>query len=380
MTDLLTYFKAQQDSMIDLLVQMVNHESFTASKSHVDALGAFLETEFRQMGADSITRYERDEVGDILLAKWNENTPGKPILFLVHIDTVWPIGTLADRPPTIDDDGRLFGPGAIDMKGGVAIAMTAISGLRETGQMPDRPVWLLMTTDEEIGSDHSHDIILATARQCGLVLVMEPATREGAIKSWRKGIASYTVSVTGRASHAGNAPEQGINAIIELAQQALAINRMNDLKYGTSVSVTMVSGGSAGNVIPAHAEAYVDTRMMDLKAMERVHNQLMSLQPLTPGAELTVERIHHRPPMERQPAVVDQAIAIGKALGVTVRDDGSGGGSDGSLTAAAGIPTLDGLGAHGDGLHALHEHVLINRLPHCATLAAGIVRDWQFDD
>src|SRR5688572_13364072 len=174
--------------MTDLLTELVNYETFTQEKDLVDKLGAAMEKKFQALGADSIHRYPQAEVGDFLLAKWNENAPGKPILFLIHIDTVWSTGTLAERPVRIDEDGVLFGPGAIDMKGGITIVLSAIQGLRETGNMPNRPIWVLMTADEEVGSIYSEPIIKEVAAQAGLVLVMEPATKEGALKTWRKGI------------------------------------------------------------------------------------------------------------------------------------------------------------------------------------------------
>jgi len=378
MSELLQYFTGQQQGMVDLLTQLVNHESFSQDKAKVDELGNFMEAQFKALGASSVTRMPQTDVGDVLLAKWNENTPGKHILFLIHIDTVWGTGTLAERPVTIDDEGRLYGPGAIDMKGGITIVLSALRGLVELDQLPQRPIWVLMTTDEEIGSPNSEQIIKDSAAEAGLVLVMEPATKDGAIKSWRKGVANYTLTIEGRASHAGNAPEEGVNAIIEFAQQALKINEMNDLRNGTSVSVTMVNGGSAGNVIPAYLEAHIDVRMMTVKAMQKITQALDDLHPFIPGAAVTVTRKHHRPPMERQEDAVEQAKAIGQKYGLTIRDDGSGGGSDGNFTAAMGIPTLDGLGPEGDGLHALHEHVLIRSLPKRATLIAGILRDWQF--
>lgn len=378
MSELLQYFKERRQQMVELLIDLVNHETFTQEKDLVDKLGAYIENKFRALGADSIQRYPQTEVGDFLLAKWNENAPGKPILFLIHIDTVWPTGTLAERPPVIDEEGRLFGPGAVDMKGGITIVLTALQGLQETGQMPHRPIYVLMTSDEEVGSTYSEPIIREVAKDAGLVLVMEPATKEGALKTWRKGIATYTLAIEGRPSHAGNAPEQGINSIIEFAQQALEINRLNDLKNGTSVSVTMVKGGSAGNVIPAHTEAYIDTRMMTVKVLEELDVALSNLHSFVPGSKITVKRNHFRPPMERTAAAYEQAKHIGEALGITVREDGSGGGSDGNFTAAMGIPTLDGLGPQGDGLHALHEHVVINSLPERAALIAGILREWKF--
>ncbi len=381
MSDLLNFFEKERQTMVDLLTDLIAYETFTAEKAYVDKLGVFMEGQFSGLGASSIQRYPQTAVGDFLLAQWNEDAPGKSILFLIHIDTVWPIGTLKERPVTIDEDGKLFGPGAVDMKGGITIVLTALRGLIELGQMPNRPIQVLMTSDEEVGSIHSESLIKDLANDAGLVLVMEPGTKEGALKTWRKGIASYGITIEGRASHAGNAPEQGINSVIEFAQQALHINELNDLRNGTSVSVTMVNGGSAGNVIPARTEAHVDTRMMTMLEMRRIDKAMNNLQPFIPGAKISVVTKAARGPMEhddQMKATFAQVKAIGEKLGLTVREDGSGGGSDGNFTAAMGIPTLDGLGPQGDGLHAVHEHVVINSLPKRATLIAGILRDWVF--
>jgi glutamate carboxypeptidase len=382
MSDLLTYFEGQRQAMIDLLTTLVNYETPTRSKPDVDQLGQYLRGQFESLGASSITPFPQTEAGDILLAKWHEDAPGLPILFLMHIDTVWPLGTLAERPVTIDDEGRLFGPGAVDMKAGITIVLTALRGLAELRQMPQRPIWVLMTTDEEMGSIHSEKMIVETAKQCGLVLVMEPATPEGALKTARKGVANYHITVEGRASHAGNAPEQGINAIVEMAQQIMVLNAMNDLKHGTSVSVTTVQGGITTNVIPAHAEVTVDVRTLTARAFEAVNEQITGLTPHVPGAKVHVHLHHARGPMERDArmaAAFAQAQTIGKALSLTLREETVGGGSDGNLTAYEGITTLDGLGPQGDGLHAVHEHVIINSLAQRATLIAGILRDWSFE-
>lgn len=381
MSEMLTYFQSQRQAMVDLLTTLVNYETFTSSKPDVDKLGVFMEEQFKALGASSVRRYPQETVGDFLLAKWNEDAPGKPILFLIHIDTVWPIGTLAERPVTIDEEGRLFGPGAIDMKGGITIVLTAIRGLRELNQMPQRPIWVLMTSDEEIGSVCSQALIEELAPQCGLVLVMEPATKEGAMKTSRKGIAIYTIKVEGRAAHAGNAPEQGINAVVELAQQTVRLNSLNDLKNGTSVSVTMCGGGSATNVIPASAWAKVDVRTLTMAAFKEINAQIADLQPFVPGAKLSLEMGTSRGPMERNAqmqADFAQVKRIGENLGLTVREDSSGGGSDGNITSSMGVPTLDGLGPQGDGLHAVHEHVVINSLPQRAALIAAMLRDWEF--
>jgi glutamate carboxypeptidase len=383
MSELLTYFQSQRQWMIDTLTQLVEFETPTTDKAAVDKLGNHLEAQFRALGAGSVTRFPIDGAGDVLLAKWNEDAPGKPLMFLIHIDTVWPLGTLAERPVTIDADGRLFGPGAVDMKGGITIVLAALRGLQELGQMPQRPIWVLMTTDEEIGSVHSTAIIKETAAQTGLVMVMEPATIDEALKTQRKGVATYQVEIEGLPSHAGNAPEKGINAITELAQQVMKIQGFNDLRRGVSVNVTMVQGGSATNVIPAHVTAFVDTRAITVDQWNETDEQMMSLRPFVPGAKVRVQRINGHTPMERN-ALMQRQYAqvkrIGEAEGLTIREDMSGGGSDGNSVAAIGIPVLDGLGPQGDGLHALHEHVVIASLPRRSTLIAAMLRDWVVDE
>lgn len=381
MSDLLTYFQSRQQAMVDLLTTLCNFETPTKVKDYVDKMGNFMEAQFRDLGASSVTRIPQTEVGDMLLAKWNETAPGKPIMFLIHIDTVWPVGTLAERPVRIEDDGKLYGPGAIDMKGGITVVLEALRGLKERGEMPNRPIWVLMTSDEEVGSLHSREHIEAASKQCGLVLVMEPATPEEALKTMRKGIATYQIDIQGLPSHAGNAPEKGINAIIEFAQQALKLRDMNDYQRGTSVSVTMVQGGSATNVIPAHVTAHVDTRTITMQAWNEIYDTMMALEPFVPGAKLKVEKINGHKPMERDEQMVrvyGQAKQIGTNYGLTLREDMSGGASDGNTVASLGIPVLDGLGPQGDGLHALHEQVVIASMPRRATLLAGMLKDWVF--
>ncbi len=381
MSELLAYFETQKQAMTDLLIELISYETPTKNKAAVDVLGNVMMQKFQERGASSITRIAQTDVGDFLLAKWNEDAPGKPIMFLIHIDTVWDLGTLAERPTRIEDDGKLYGPGAVDMKGGITLVLETIRGLNELGQMPNRPVWVLMTSDEEIGSVNSIPVLRDVAKNVGLVLVMEPGTKEGALKTWRKGLATYRLHVEGRASHAGNAPEQGINAIVELSQQILKVNQLNDLKNGTSVSVTMLEGGTAGNVIPASASAYIDTRVLTMRAHESLREGIFDVNPFIPGAKVWIEEIHSREPMEhndQMKATFAQCKAIGEKYGVTVREDGSGGGSDGNITAAMGVPTLDGLGPQGDGLHAIHEQVVLSSLPTRATLLAGMLKDWQF--
>lgn len=376
MTTLLEFFNNRQGAMIDLLTEMVNLESPTHEKAAVDALGTFVKAALEKAGA-RVTVHPREKVGDILQATWNADASGKPLLIVSHMDTVHPLGSVAERPIRADDEGRLYGPGILDMKGGIVIALDALAGLRERDELPQRPIHFLITTDEEKGSRYSRELIEALAADASLVMVTEPPTRDGALKTWRKGVSSYHLNVQGRASHAGNEPEEGVNAIIEFAQQALELNKLNDLPNGTSVSVTVVEGGTTTNVIPASVKASIDVRVMSQQVYDKLHAEIMDRMPFIPGANVEIERLHYRPPMQRDSEVFSRAKQIATAAGITIREDGAGGGSDGNFTAAMGIPTLDGLGAEGMGLHATHEHILINSLHRKAALMAAIIRDWQ---
>lgn len=367
--------------MVGLLKTLVGLETPTDQKPAVDKAVDFLAEQFSIQEASSIKRIMRDDIGDFLLAKWNEDAPGQPILFLVHIDTVWPLGTLGKRPIRQDDEGRLYGPGALDMKGGIVIMLEAIRGLRVLDRMPDRPIWVLVNSDEETGSVQSRAIIEDTARQCGLVLVMEPPLPGGIIKTARKGGCKFDIRATGRSSHAGIEPEKGINAVIELARQAAILDDMTDFEQGTSVSVTTIKGGFASNVIPDRAQMTVDVRAVTIAEYDRVRNAIEGLQPITPGIELEVERVGERRPMERNERMIadfQQLSSIAGELGMTLEEGSAGGMSDGNFTASMGISTLDGLGAEGDGPHATNEHIIVSSLPRRAALIANVLTSWEF--
>ena len=378
---LISFYQARLDQMVALISTLARYETPTGEKAAVDALGAFIRQQLAQLGAQ-ITCFPREAVGDIFLAQWNAQAPGKPILFLMHLDTVWQLGTLAARPVRVEGD-RLIGPGTWDMKASIGTVLSVIEGLQARGEFPNRPIWALFTTDEETGSLHSWQIIEDVARQAGLCLVMEFAATNGGIKTWRKGIANYQVSVQGRASHAGNAPEKGINAIVELAHQTLRITALNRLDIGTSVSVTVVQGGSAFNVVPERATAQIDVRFKTHAEAQRVHHALMNLTPVLDGAQIEVTQRSQRPPMERDTTMIssyEQLKALAAQLGLELPEEGSGGGSDGNITAALGIPTLDGLGPLGEGAHAAHEQVLISSIPARAALLDALLRHWRFAD
>jgi glutamate carboxypeptidase len=381
MSGLLDFFNARRQQEVEFLRELIEFETPTHDKSLVDKLGKHLHGILIDMGAD-ITVHPRQVVGDIQVARWNRGAEGKPIMFLCHIDTVWPEGTLRDDMPIVEDENIIWGPGALDMKGGITCALDAIKGLQERDEFPDHPVWLVLTTDEETGSVYSKDLIHELAQEAGLVLVTELAGENEAVKTWRKGVARYWVKSKGLASHSGNAPEAGINAIIDIANQALKVDQLNDLLAGTSVCVTQMKGGITLNVIPPEAEMYIDVRFLKQTEYERVNEAIRALEPIVLGAQLEVTGYLDRPPMERNTLALQtysRASKIAESIGLTISETGSGGGSDGNFTAAQGIPTLDGMGPQGEGIHAKHEQVYKRSMPRRAALMAGILRDWQMD-
>ncbi len=305
----------------------------------------------------------------------------KPVLLLGHYDTVYPLGTLAAMPCSIVGN-KLTGPGVLDMKSGIALMLHALAALQDWhgkeqhGALP-RPVTVLLVSDEEAGSNSSRAITESLAKQAAAVLVFEPSYgRQGAVKTARKGVGAYLVKVTGKASHAGLDFEKGVNAILELARQIEKISSFTDLKKGLTVNVGIVSGGSRTNVVPAEAAAQVDVRIARLKDAAGIDKKMRSLRPFNRKCKIEISGGINRPPMERTAGVAAlyaQAAAIARELGWKLGEAAVGGGSDGNFTAGLGIPTLDGLGAVGDGAHAAHEHIQISELPRRAALLASLI-------
>jgi glutamate carboxypeptidase len=297
------------------------------------------------------------------------------VLLLGHFDTVWPIGQL-DRMPLTRSGGRLHGPGVFDMKAGIALAMLATRALLETGTAVGHRIVMLWTTDEEIGSPSSRAAIEDEARRSSAVLVLEPSLPGGALKTSRKGCGSYQVTVRGVSAHAGIEPQKGASAVQELAHQILRVNALQDLARGISVNVVQVSGGLRSNVIPDEARATVDVRIPTAAAAAEVDAAFRALRAVDERTTVAAAGGFDRPPLERTGQVerlYNMARDVARELGQELGEGGTGGGSDGNFTAALGVPTLDGLGAVGDGAHALHEHVDIATLPDRAALLAGLV-------
>jgi glutamate carboxypeptidase len=344
------------------LRRLVELESPSHDQVQLRALAGHLAAELVSVGAEVDT--VDVEVGEHVIAR----IPGRdatlePILVLTHLDTVHPVGSF-DPVFRLDDD-RAVGPGVLDMKGGVACVLEALARLHEAATPPRRPVILLITCDEETGSDTSRGLIEELAAGAHAVLVPEPPLPDGSAKTRRKGVAWYTVEVTGRASHAGLAPEAGVNAIVELSHQVMAVSNLQDPEAGTTVNVGVIEGGTASNVVPARARARVDVRFTTAAEARRVDAAINALEPTLDGATLSIAGGINRPPMERTAATAalfERARELAAEDGWELGEGLAGGASDGSFTAALGIPTLDGIGPLGGGAHASDEHVLLHDL------------------
>lgn len=299
--------------------------------------------------------------------------PNAKVLIVGHHDTVFPKGALAARPFTVAD-GRATGPGVFDMKAGIVQALHAVASLDDRSV-----VEILITSDEEVGSVHSRELIVERAKHCGAVLVLEPSADGGALKTGRKGTGTFEVRVHGRASHAGLEPEKGVNSLVEAAAQVLRIATFGDASRGTTVTPTVASAGTADNVVPALTTVYVDVRVEHADERERVDRAMAELASVHPEARIEIRGGFNRPPMPTSaseklfPVALEAAASVGI---VGLRGVAVGGGSDGNFTAAAGVPTLDGLGAVGGGAHADHEWVDVATMPARTLLLASILRQF----
>lgn len=363
----------QQQSMLNFLRAMVEIESPSDDKAAVDRCAAFVAEKCATLGG-RVRMHRQKTFGDLLEARFGpQKSKKKPLLLLGHLDTVWPLGTLLDMPFRIAD-GRVCGPGVLDMKAGVAMALSAIAILQEQKKLA-RPVVMLLNSDEEVGSFVSRPVTEKLAQQCEAVYVLEPAQGlAGAYKTARKGVGNYSVRVEGVAAHSGVDFERGHSAVIELARQIERITGFTELDRGITVNVGTIQGGTRSNVIAAEAKAEVDVRIARAKDAARIEQRFRSLRVFDSKCSLHVEGGLNRPPMERTRgtiALYKRAATYARALGFELEEAATGGGSDGNFTSALGVPTLDGMGAVGEGAHAAHESLLLDHMaPRTALLAA----------
>jgi glutamate carboxypeptidase len=374
-TALINYLEPHRGAMINLIRDLVVHESPSHDKQAVDELGQYLANRFRGAKA-RVTVHRNDRFGDHVQADFDGS--GERILLLGHFDTVWDLGTLKSMPFR-NENGRLHGPGVLDMKTGIAQILFAIDALRNTrGNLP-RAVSVLLVTDEEVGSESSRDITERMARECASVLVLEPSFGlHGALKTARKGVGDYTLRVHGRAAHAGLDFKDGASAILELSRQLLKIEKFTDVKSGITVNPGVIRGGTRTNVIAAEASCEIDVRITELKQASILQKQFRSLRTFDKRCALELYGGINRPPLERSPAVAKLfkiAQRTGSEFGLKLKEASVGGGSDGNFTAALGIPTLDGLGAVGEGAHATNESVVVDQLIPRTVLLARLIEE-----
>jgi glutamate carboxypeptidase len=366
--------------LAQLLKLLVETESPSHNKSAVDRVGAIVADEARKLGAQ-IETIPNKETGTHVLARFPSPTGrgGRGeggILLLCHMDTVFPLGTLP-KMPYREADGKIFGPGTLDMKAGIVISLAAIDDARKNGMT--RPVTLLCTSDEEIGSLTSREHIERLAKESELVLVLESALVDGSLKTWRKGVGEFWVKTKGRAAHAGGDHEKGRNAIEEMAHQVIAIQKLTDYSKQTTLNVGVIHGGSVSNVVPEECTVQVDVRVMQPGEWERLESEMKKLKPVLDGTSIEISGGLNRPPMpfdETMKITFEKAKDIASRIGIELKAGGTGGASDANFVAPLGIPVLDGLGAVGEGFHSEREYIFADSLEQRVKLVSALLKNW----
>ena len=376
MDTLLQYARERQSSIIGLIRQFVECESPSDDPASVNRFLDLVAGTLSPLG--KVKTHPGGKFGRHLTCEISLSGPKKPgqILVLGHSDTVWPLGTLRNMPFR-EANGRLWGPGVLDMKSGIAFFVFAVRALLDLDTPVASKILLQLNSDEEVGSESSRALTQKNAARSKAVLVLEPGTGlEGKLKTARKGVGVYTVKVRGRASHAGVDFAAGASAVVELARQIGRIADFTDLKRGLTVNPGVISGGTRSNVVAAEARAEVDMRVLRLKDAPRLDRKFRALKPFDKRCSIEVSGGLNRPPMERSPGIVrlfKTAQRLAREIGIEVDESLTGGGSDGNFTAALGVPTLDGLGGVGEGAHALNESILVNRIADRTALIAKLL-------
>jgi glutamate carboxypeptidase len=375
---LLDHYAARQEAILKSIRELVERETKSREESRLNEIAGFVSGQLREVGGQ-VELIPQNGYGTHLRARFDfgHDRTEQGVLVVGHLDTVWPVGSLERLPFRVTLEGRAHGPGIFDMKSGVAIVVESLRTIVSRRLATKRPVTLLLTCDEEIGSRTSRPLIEEEAKNAAAALILEPPISGGVVKTGRKGIGTFTVRALGRAAHAGLDPEKGVNAIVELAHQTLRLSALNDYGRGVTVSVGLVEGGSALNVVPACASAKVDVRFWTSEDGENLVAAIRGLTPVTAGAKIEVSGGINRPPMPRTDkniALYEHARALAAELGFELKDEVVGGGSDGNFIAAMGVPTLDGLGVDGAGAHAEHEHIVIDDIPRRAALLTRLMQ------
>jgi glutamate carboxypeptidase len=377
---LLERLRARTPQMLACLRRLVECESPSLEKAAADRCCALLAKEWQGLGA-TVERIPQRLRGDHLRIVWQPKHialahVSRQVLVLGHYDTVYASGTLRTMPFRVQA-GKAYGPGVFDMKAGIVQALSAFKALRDLHALPNQRLVFLWTSDEEIGSRSSRALLEAEALKSSVVLVLEPAFgARGLLKTSRKGVGEAELIVHGRAAHAGLAPQDGINAIHELALQIARVAKWNNLQRGIGVNAGIVEGGTRTNVLAEKARAVLDLRALTIADMRQMEKRLHALRPIHKGARLEIRGGFDRPPLERamSAALFARAKKIASQMGLQLGECCAGGGSDGNLTAALGVPTLDGLGAVGDGAHSRDEYVVVSTMAERAAVIASMLQ------
>jgi glutamate carboxypeptidase len=372
----LQLLKPHLPQMLATLGRFVTAESPSLEKVAADRCCGIIAEVWNKSGA-RVERIEQKHRGDLLRVTHSpdKSSSSGQLLVLGHYDTVYATGTLARMPFRIAS-GKAYGPGTLDMKAGIVQALFAMQAFRQSKISLRKRLVFLWTSDEEIGSQASRKFFEAEAVRSDAVFVLEPSFGpRGLLKTARKGVGEAELIAHGRASHAGLAPEEGINAIHELARQLARIEKWNDFRRGVTINAGLIEGGTRTNVIPERARAVLDLRALRVSDMRSLERRLHALRPFHRGARLEITGGFDRPPLEHKmsAALFARAKSLANQINVTLGECTAGGGSDGNFTAALGIPTLDGLGAVGDGAHSSREHIVINAMPQRAALLAALL-------
>lgn len=362
---------------LDDLQQIVNFDSGTHDVDDVNAMGEELASLFELHGCQIEWHVPSNRrIGNCYIARLAGDRPGT-VALLGHHDTVYPAGTTEERPFRIDD-GRAYGPGVMDMKGGVLLGIYAMRLIRSVFGDDHPDLMFIGNADEEIGSPTSRTIIESICRDVDLALVLEPGREAGSIQTTRKGVGMYELVVEGKPAHAGSRPEDGRSAILEMAYKTIALHDLTDFVTGTTINVGVVNGGTRRNVVASRAEALIDLRVATMREAERAHCRVVEIaqSSTVDGTRSQLTGGMNRPPMEKS-AGTDAALAVGRQLidemGLEFLETTSGGGSDGNFTAALGIPTLDGLGPVGRNAHSPDEWLDVTTVAQRLALVAGLI-------
>jgi glutamate carboxypeptidase len=374
--ELLKYFQEKQSDILEFIRELCEIESPSYDEQGSKAVVARLEGFARRLKCvDAVQKIFLAGYGEHLLIKAFSQVAAKPILLLGHTDTVHPRGSLKERPFRVEGD-KVFAPGIFDMKSGAALMLETLRAFEMLNLTPARPIEILLSCDEEIGSPTGRSIVEKAAKTAAYCLVLEPSAPGGRVKTGRKGTGTFTLKAHGVPSHAGLEPQRGASAILEISKQIPLIHNLNDYERGTTANVCTIHGGTTTNVIPAEAECSIDVRFTAMSEAEKVENALRSLQPDDERVTLEVKGEINRPPLERTRDVVElfqKARAIAAEFDYNLEETQVGGASDGNFVGALGVPVLDGLSVQGDGAHTFHEYILASDIPKRATLISKLL-------